>query len=162
MARGGKLLAAVGRFTLFLVLWWSLAEGGLHGWSFALLVAAAATASSLALLPPPTWRVRLLTAPGFLGFFLREMLLGGVDVARRALHPGLPISPGFLTYPLRLEQDASRLFMAWTVSLLPGTVTAGLQENELVIHVLDKRLPVLETVAGLEARVGRLFGDQLP
>lgn len=123
----------------------------------ALAITLAATLLSLALLPPPPWRLRWRAVPGFLGFFLREMFLGGVDVARRALQPSMPLSPGYLTYRPRLESDAARLFMTWTVGLLPGTASVQLQRRSLEVHVLDTRLPVEETLTMLEQRIDALF-----
>lgn len=149
--------AGLGRILILLVLWWALAEGDTHGWPFALGSALAATLLSLALLPPPPWRLRWLAIPGFLAFFLRAMFIGGVDVARRALQPSMPVLPGFLTYRLRLASDAARLLMTWTVGLLPGTVSVELQQSALEVHVLDTRMPVEATLTRLEERIAALF-----
>ena len=48
--------------------------------------------------------------------------------------------------------------MANTVTLLPGTLSADLRGQILVVHVLDARGPAAERLALLERRVADLFG----
>jgi multicomponent Na+:H+ antiporter subunit E len=158
VASGRILFAGLRRLALFLVMWWALAEGDTSGWLFALAVALLASASSLALLPPPRWRFRWLAAPRFLGFFLTQMFLGGFDVARRVLHPKLPLAPGLLEYRTDPKYDAALLLLSSSICLLPGTVSVQLRGSVLEVHVLDTRLPVVETIAGLEERIDALFG----
>jgi multicomponent Na+:H+ antiporter subunit E len=88
-------------------------------------------------------------------------LLGGVDVARRALHPDLPIAPGLIEYPLRLPPGLPQVFMANTVSLLPGTLSAALDRSVLTVHVLDRRTGFLADLKTVEQSVARLFGASL-
>ena len=146
--------AAIGIF-----LWWSLTEGDLSKWWIGALVIAAATAASLALQPVIGWRpvglIRLLP------FFLRQSILGGVDVARRALHPRLPLDPVFLECHLRLPAGPARVLLANTMSLLPGTVSVELREDRLRLHVLDQAMPAVATLRALEERIAALFGLEL-
>lgn len=149
-------LAAARRALLFLLTWWALAEGSLDRWPFALAMAGLATYVSIALLPPPRWRFRWQALPSFALYFLHQALLGGIDVSWRALHPQLPIKPGFSRHPLQLEPLAARLLMAWTVSLLPGTLSVELETDCLEIHSLNTDQPD-QALAELEAKVGTLF-----
>lgn len=97
----------------------------------------------------------------FVPIFLMRSLLGGADVAWRAFHPGVPIAPELITYPLRLPPGLSRVFMANTVSLLPGTLSAELGENCLTVHVLDGRQDYLSELESVEQNVARMFGASL-
>jgi multicomponent Na+:H+ antiporter subunit E len=151
-----KLRAAAGRGLAFAGLWWVLAEGNLYGWAFGLLLAAAATAASLSLVPPSSWRHRWGRLPRFLIFFARQAFLGGLDVALRALHPRMPLRPGFIGYRPTLPAGLPRLYLAWAVSLLPGTVSVRLTDDRLEIHVLDQALPIHDSLAALEARIAAL------
>jgi multicomponent Na+:H+ antiporter subunit E len=96
-----------------------------------------------------------------LPFFLWESLRGGIDVARRALHPDLPLRPALLRYRTGLAEGAPRIFLVHCVSLLPGTLSAALEGDTLMVQVLDAGAPVEEELAALEARVGRLFASPL-
>lgn len=51
-------------------------------------------------------------------YLLWRSLYGGVDVARRALHPALPIAPRLFDHHWRLPPGLPRVVMANTVSLL--------------------------------------------
>lgn len=157
MAKRTWWLAGLRRGLLFALLWWALTEGDLYGWPFGLAMVALATYASLILLPPPRWRLRWQALPAFVLFFLHHAVLGGVDVARRAFDPRLPINPAFLRRPLGLKPLAARLIMTWTVSLLPGTVSVELGDDELELHVLDTHMPTERVLAALEERIGALF-----
>jgi multicomponent Na+:H+ antiporter subunit E len=47
--------------------------------------------------------------------------------------------------------------MADTVTLLPGTLSAELQGNILLVHVLNASGPYMQTLSTLERRIGDLF-----
>ncbi len=94
-------------------------------------------------------------------FFLLRSLFGGADVAWRAFHPGLPIAPDLIEYPLRLPPGLPQVLMANTVSLLPGTLSAELDQSVLKIHVLDNQRGVLAELEAVEQSVPRMFGTSL-
>ena len=147
------------RTVLFALLWWILTEGAMNSWLVGAPVVVFAALASGALLPGISWSL-----PGivrFVPFFLWRSLYGGVDVARRALHPRLPISPELFDYRWRLPPGLPRVFMANTVSLLPGTLSAELDEEYLRVHVLDQTGAFASGLPVVEARVARLFGLSL-
>lgn len=144
---------------LFSLIWWILTDGAVMSWWIGVPTVLLAIAASAALLPARTflWYEFLRFVP----FFLIRSLLGGVDVAWRVFHPGLPIIPDLVEYPLRLPPGLSRVFMANTVSLLPGTLSAGLERDVLKVHVLDSRSGFPAELEALEKRVARVFGTSL-
>ena len=77
------------------------------------------------------------------------------------MHPRLPISPGLVDYRFRLPPGLSRVFMANTVSLLPGTLSVELEEEILRIHVLDETGAIDEELNVLENRLADIFGLEL-
>ena len=79
----------------------------------------------------------------------------------RALHPRMPISPQLIEYPLQLPTGLPQVFMANTVSLLPGTLSAALDRSVLTVHVLNSRKDVLSELQAVEQGVGRMFGISL-
>lgn len=152
--------AIAGRAVLFAGAWLALTRGDTSAWPLAALAVIAAVAASMAVMPPAGTPVRWRRTPGFLAFFLWQALLGGVDVARRALDPRLPIRPGFLRHASGLPHGAARLLLAWTVSLLPGTVSVELTPDGLEVHALDVGSGADERLAELEARIAVLFGAE--
>ena len=148
------------RAVLLALLWWILTDGALDSWLVGAPVVLLATWVSVALLPPSP--CSLSGVVRFIPFFLWCSLCGGVDVARRALHPQLPISPGSFDLQWRLPPGLPRLFMANTISLLPGTLSAEFGVDCLQVHLLDERKDFLPELERVEQRVAAIFGISLP
>ena len=124
------------------------------------VAALAAVWTSLRLLPPGTSHVRPSALARLVLRFLCQSVVAGVDVARRALHPRLPLHPGFVLYPVGLPPGPARNMFTTLVSLLPGTVPTGSAENGwLLIHCLDVELPVARQLAAEEALFARVIGS---
>ena len=111
---------------------------------FGIAATAGATWTSLWLLPPATGRVRLFTLLRLLPRFLWQSLVAGVDVARRAFSPSLPLNPGFVDYPVGLPRGSARNAFELISSLLPGSVPTDGTEAAIEYHCLDLRQPVVE------------------
>jgi multicomponent Na+:H+ antiporter subunit E len=133
---------------------WAILSGS-EGWSIGVPVIFIATAATSLVTPANRWSLAGLAR--FLPYFIWNSLRGGVDVAARALHPGLPIDPAVLRYEMRLDSIEARVLMADTVTLLPGTLSADLQGKVLLVHVLNASGPFMERLGTLEQRVGGLF-----
>lgn len=143
------------QLTIVLAALW-LALNGLSGWLLGLLVSLAGGVAGAWLVPahPYPWRPHRLL--GFALFFVRASLAGGVDVAWRAMHPRLPIEPTWLEYPLSLPPGQPRTLMISVVSLLPGTLSADLKDDQLlVVHGISGS--PRQSVEALEKRISWLF-----
>lgn len=147
---------AVRRVLLFAVLWWVLAEGAADSLAVGLPFVLAAAWLSLALWGGRSFSLRGLAR--FLPWFAYQSLAGATDVAMRALRPAMPLHPGLVRCRLRLPAGASRIALADVVSMLPGTLSADLDGEQLVIHALDTRRDMQDMVSDLELRVAALFG----
>lgn len=147
--------------SLLLLLWFALTSGDpATGW-FGIPLSLGGALIARKLLPA---KGRVWSLTGFLRFvpwFVRESLLGGADVARRALHPRLPLAPAVLAYSTALPEGPSRTFLAGLISLLPGTLSAEWSGGELRVHVLDEGLAVEGRLRLLERRVADLFGLEM-
>jgi len=104
---------------------------------------------------PGAWRFSLLGLAKFAVYFLQNSIVGGVDVALRAIKPSMPLNPGFVSVELRLPCDFSRALLADTVSLLPGTLSAGFVCDSIYLHVLDTS----QSVEAETRKIERLIAD---
>jgi len=154
-----RLQAGWLRAILFALMWWILTDGVINSWLVGVPMVLFATLVSVALLPPLSWSLTGIVR--FAPYFLWHSLYAGIDVARRALHPRLPISPGMYDHRWRLPPGLPRVFMANTVSLLPGTLSAELDEEHLYVHVLDQTGDFASELTVIEMRVAELFGLNL-
>ena len=86
--------------------------------------------------------VKLLTLV-FYSFvvFLWELTKANVDVARRALSPGLPVNPGIVKVPVGLKSEYAQDMLANSITLTPGTITMDIVEEKnktyYYIHWID-------------------------
>jgi multicomponent Na+:H+ antiporter subunit E len=145
------------RVVLLAAFWFCLNGTELKSWAVGAPTVLAAAWISLRLLPSTSWRVGLPAAAYFVGYFMRESLQGGWDVARRALSPDLPLSPGILCFAVRLPVGTARWFFCHTISLLPGTAVVAIERDRLRVHVLQLTPHVEGRLRDLEERVARLF-----
>jgi len=155
--RGIEIGPALRRACFLSVVWWVLVGEDGSGWLFGAVAIPAAAAASLLLGPTARMRLRPLPLARFVGTFLIQSLLSAIDVARRAFHPRLPLSPGFVDYPLRLESETSRVLLAATITMLPGTVTTEIREDRLVVHSIDTARSITSKVWRMETLIGDLF-----
>jgi multicomponent Na+:H+ antiporter subunit E len=137
--------AALSRGASFLALWVVLMPSATPtDLAVGALAAAAATWVSLRLLPPATGCLRYTALLALVPHYLWQSVLAGIDVARRALDPRLPLNPGFVDCPLDFPPGVARNTFATITSLLPGTVPCGEGEEGLMYHCLDVADPVVE------------------
>ena len=92
--------------------------------------------------------------------FLAQSVTAGIDVARRALDPRLPVNPGYVHHPLLLPRGPARNTFTTLTSLLPGTVPIGPDtQDRLVVHCLDVAQPVAAQLAAEEALLMRIIDE---
>ena len=142
----------VGLFALWLVLMQSLKLGDL---AVGAAATAGATWASLRLLPPAAGRVRFAALLALLPRFLWQSLLAGIDVARRAFAPSMPLARGFVTYKTGFPRGQARNSFATITSLMPGSVPAGDGPDAIEFHCLDCTQPVAEQMAEEERRLAK-------
>lgn len=147
------------RGSFFAVIWWLLGGGAAGSWLIGIPTVIASVWLSQRFWPGPPLSMRGLLR--FTPWFVQQSLAGGLDVALRALHPGLPLHPGLVQHHVRLPQGGSRVALANTISMLPGTLSADLDGDRLVIHALDTRQDLASMVADIETRIAAIFGVKL-
>jgi multicomponent Na+:H+ antiporter subunit E len=149
---------AVGFYLLWSVLW----AGGPVDLGPAIMAALAAAGVSIALVPARNSRVRASALAELVFRLPRQSVIAGADAARRALDPGLPLNPGFVRYRPRLPRGPARNTFTTLMSVLPGTVPIGVDDNNaLVIHCLDVGQPVAAQLAAEEVLLARVIGRAL-
>lgn len=142
-------------------LWWLLAGSKPGGWLAGVVAVGLALLTLRGIAGDPAQRLDPRGILAFLPFFLVRVVRGGVDVSIRALSPTLPLSPNLLHYESRLPKGAARTLFANTISLLPGTFTAEVREDGLLVHCLARTSNSERRLAELERRVGAVFGLSL-
>ncbi len=147
------------RALAFFALWLVLHGGGLTGLAVGALTATAAAWLSLALLRPGPRPVAIGALTRLVLRFPVESVRAGLDVARRALSPSLPLRPGLVQCPVRLPAGTGRNAFHAYLSLQPGTLPVAMRDQTtLLVHALDLQQPVVAAVATGEAAFARIQG----
>jgi multicomponent Na+:H+ antiporter subunit E len=142
----------IGLFALWFVLMPSTAAGDV---AVGAAASAFATWASLRLLPPAAGRVRFAVLLALLPRFAWQSLRAGIDVARRAFAPTMPLAPGVVAYRTGFPRGQARNNFATITSLMPGSLPAGDGPDEIEFHCLDAAQPVAEQLAEEERRLAR-------
>jgi len=151
--------AVIFRWLGSLGLWFVLAGPKLADLPIGVATAALVAWTSLRLLPPGRFRPRYPILAILAVRFVWQSVAAGVDVARRSLDPRLPLRPGFVLYPIRLQSSLARNAFLTLSSLLPGTLPTGLdEEGAVLIHCLDVGQPVVAQMTAEELLVMRALG----
>ncbi len=149
--------ATLAHGAVFGALWWALTGGSVGSWLVGLPVVVLATLTSQVLWTHRTGWWSPVALGRFAVYFLRESLRGGLDVARRAFAPSLPLRPGLVQLRSRLPPGPAEVFLVNVLSLLPGTLSVDLRGAVLTLHVLDEDTPVEAGTRELEERVAAIF-----
>lgn len=151
--------AAALRGIVFFAFWVVLSGGKPADLPVGFFTAAVATLASLRLLPPSTGGLRPLAVAQLVWRFFRQSVVAGIDVARRALDPRLPLRPGFVSFSTRLPEGPGRSAFASLMSLLPGSLPVGDDDSAgMLIHCLDIGQPIAAQLAAEEAVFMRAVG----
>ncbi len=125
-----------------------------------LFAATVATWVSLKLLQPGALNMRAVDILRYSAHFLWQSVLAGIDVARRAFSPRLPLQPGFVRYSCRYPRGAARNAFAVFASLIPGTVVVEDAAESLLFHCVDTGQPIAAQLAREESEVLRLLSGE--
>ncbi|MBT8120370.1 MAG: Na+/H+ antiporter subunit E [Gammaproteobacteria bacterium] len=160
-----KSLRSSAKLSLALLAFWLILTAGDPA---SLIIAALFIVLAILLKPPvdhSTRKTRLnLNFSGvlqFAWFFMLESLRGGIDVSRRVLSVRPRVDAVFYDYSMRLQRPYAQQLFISSISLLPGTLCADLDNQQLHIHTLDRHMDTPEGIRQLESLVGKIFGEAL-
>lgn len=107
-------------------------------------------------------RVRLARLPGFVAFFLKEVVVANLRVAAAVLAPAGRLRPAIVAVPLALDRDSEIALLANMITLTPGTLSLDISPDRrtLYVHAMwtsgpdDLRREIQE---GFERRIIEVF-----
>ena len=154
-----NISSAITRWIGFLVFWMLLASPDWGGaWTdsavemaVGLLAAAAATWTSLRLLPPIPGRLRYGALVRLALLLLWQSVVSSVVLLLQAFSPRPSINPGFLVYPARIAPGTARAAFGALTAMVPGTAPVGTDgDGVMVYHCLNLTQPVEDDLALVE------------
>ena len=140
--------SAATRGAMFFALWGILTLGDRNDFAVGVFAAIMATWASLFLLPPATTHPSLLPLLKFMLHFFQQSVIAGLDVAKRAFDPKLPLNPGYVQFSCPISAGPARSAFCALSSLLPGTMPVKSDATgNVLVHCLDTRQPVVEQLS---------------
>ena len=88
----------------------------------------------------------------------REIVKSGWAVTKLILHPRLPISPTMTVVRASQRTRAGLATYANSITLTPGTITVGVNGNELMVHALTREGALDLEAGGMDRRVSQFEG----
>lgn len=73
----------------------------------------------------------------FIPVLFFEIIKANIHIAKIVLSPKLNVKPGFVMIPTSLKSEEKRWFLSQAITLTPGTVTADMFEDKLLVHWID-------------------------
>mgnify|MGYP000533675759 CR=1 FL=1 len=107
------------------------------------------------------WITILIGLPAMSAFFLWELVLANLKVARDVLAPVERLRPAVVAVPLDLKTDWQITLLAILITLTPGTLSLDVSTDRKVLfvhamHVGDPAALRHEIKSGFERLIGRL------
>ncbi len=116
--------------TLF---WQEVLVGAVVSMSLSLASIRLFTCCTFSILSP----VRIFWMIWYFFVFLKALVVANLDVARRVISPSLPINPGIVKFKTKLTTNYSKMVLANSITLTPGTLTVDVVGDTFYIHWID-------------------------
>lgn len=98
------------------------------------------------------WRFLL-----YLPWLLSRIIMANIQVAYLVLNPKMPIEPVFLLFDTKMKKGISRVTLANSITLTPGTVTVDLNNDSYIIHALKPPLAEELVNAVMQNKVAKVY-----
>ncbi len=70
----------------------------------------------------------------YIPVFIYKLIIANFDMAYRVLSPRLPINPKVVKVPTDLKDDFSKLVLANSITLTPGTLSLDVEDDGVLVH----------------------------
>ncbi|WP_308910949.1 Na+/H+ antiporter subunit E [Pseudokordiimonas caeni] len=87
------------------------------------------------------------------GWLVKEMLVSSLAVTRLILTPGVKLMPEVVRLKTAKMEDVTRVTLANSITLTPGTVTLDVNDDEILVHCLTADGAKDLLAGGMAARV---------
>lgn len=104
-----------------------------------------------------TASVDLVALVSFLVWLLLRIPPAGLAIARVVLDPTRPPRPGVVTFRTQLPGPAARTILATAITIVPGTITVNVEDDEFTVHAFTPQAAEDLATAEAQGRIARIF-----
>ena len=72
----------------------------------------------------------------YVPWLIWQIIIASLQVAYVVLHPKTPVDPALIIFKTRLPNIISKVILANSITLTPGTITIQISEDEFIVHAL--------------------------
>jgi multicomponent Na+:H+ antiporter subunit E len=105
-------------------------------------------------------RVRTLRMAPYVVWLLWRMLLSALQIAWIVINPRVPPEPGIVRIPIQLASPAARTMLSNSLTLVPGTMTLEISDDEVTVHSFTPDAVDDLASAEMQNRIAAIFGDE--
>jgi len=98
----------------------------------------------------------------YLPWLFYKIIESSLQLTKLILHPALPIAPQLISVETKLRHRAAVVLLGNSITLTPGTITAEVDRNKLIVHAMDKVLAEDITSKQIESKIADIFKDEEP
>ncbi len=98
----------------------------------------------------------------YLPWLFYKIIQSSLHLSKLILHPALPIDPHLIFVESELRHHAAVVLLGNSITLTPGTITAEVDRNKLIVHAIDKVSAEEITSKRMESKVADIFKDEEP
>lgn len=156
------VVSAILRSIVFGLVWLGLSAANPAQLPYGIIAAVAATALSMALLPSARpclrrWPAKIWGTVVLAAWFFQQSVVGGIDVARRAILPTVDIAPAVVAVEVTVAEGPDQQLCYLLMNLLPGSMVQHVKtvngKPVAEIHTLSLKLAPAEQWDTLQHRV---------
>ncbi len=96
----------------------------------------------------------------YLPWLFYKILQSSLHLSKLILHPALPIDPQLISVETKLNHHAAVVLLGNSITLTPGTITAEVDRNNLIVHAMDKVSSEDLLSKEMEMKIADIFDDQ--
>ena len=98
----------------------------------------------------------------YLPWLFYKIIQSSLHVSKLILHPALPIDPQLISVESKLHHNPAVVLFGNSITLTPGTITAEVDRNKLIVHAMDKALSKDLESKEMESKIADIFKDEEP
>lgn len=98
----------------------------------------------------------------YIPWLFYKIVQSSLHVSKLILHPALPIAPRLISVESKLNHHAAIVLLGNSITLTPGTITAEVYHNKLIVHALDKVSGEDVESKQIESKIAYIFKDEEP
>lgn len=98
----------------------------------------------------------------YLPWLFFKIVQSSLHVSKLILHPALPIDPRLINVETKLGHHAAVVLLGNSITLTPGTITAEVDRNRLIVHALDDVSGEDVTSGRIESKIAEVFQNEDP